>query len=81
MGLARSCVKTFHDIERLLIVNMMVADDLAPNRRQAISSHHADCFDKNVVDEPYHVTDVNFRAIKQTMFERDREVGNPSVSL
>ena len=60
----------------------MIADDLAPNRCQAISSHHAD-FTSTLYSETsnfawhkYHAT-----AIEQTMFRREREVSNPLVSF
>ena len=53
----------------------MVADAMASNRRQAISNHHADLITV-ILCHKYHVT-----VIKQTIFQRGREVGHPLVSL
>ena len=58
---------------------MVVADALATNRRQVISSHHADSIMATVLREPYHKYHVT--TTKQTMSERGREVGNPLGSL
>ena len=60
------------DIYRLDYVTVMVADGLAPNRRQAISNNHVDLKSHIVWSTPMPGS---------TLSERDQEVGHPLVSL